>query len=165
MISRRYGAEANPKGNDVAISMAGLNAAFGGKRQGVAPVLLLVAVAIGVAAVRVSDMAQPVSASTVSETSGSERIGVLLKSNRGQRCRCPHEYWLNGLAQRQLYQIFARLSGAIYSLSVGCTFHASYHAWTLRSGANARNWPGLCGSVATWLRTASSRAFERQTCA
>ena len=40
------GTVTNPKGNDVAISMAGLNAAFGGKRQGMAPVLLLVAVAI-----------------------------------------------------------------------------------------------------------------------
>ena len=41
------GAVTNPKGIDVAISMAGLNAAFGGKKQRLAPLLLLLAVAIG----------------------------------------------------------------------------------------------------------------------
>ena len=43
----------NPKGTDVAIVMAGLNAAFGGKKPGMAPALLLTAVAIGAAVVAV----------------------------------------------------------------------------------------------------------------
>lgn len=43
--------ETNPKGTDVAISMAGLSAALAGKRSRLAPVLLLLAVAFGAAIV------------------------------------------------------------------------------------------------------------------
>ena len=42
--------EANPKGTELAISMAGLNAATRGRRNGLAPVLMLLAVALGAAA-------------------------------------------------------------------------------------------------------------------
>ncbi len=51
--------ETNPKGTDVAISMAGLSTAIVGKRQTMAPVLLLLAVALGCAlvALRADDTA------------------------------------------------------------------------------------------------------------
>jgi two-component system cell cycle sensor histidine kinase/response regulator CckA len=45
------GFKANPKGTDVAISMAGLSGAFAGRRQGAAPVILLLAVAVAAAVV------------------------------------------------------------------------------------------------------------------
>ena len=45
--------EANPRGADVAISMAGLGGAIADKRQNRAPILLLLAVALGAAVVSV----------------------------------------------------------------------------------------------------------------
>ena len=81
------GRETNPKGTDVAISVAGLNLAFGGKRQAVAPVLLLIAVAIGsaVAAVMTGDADLRLSGAIAAMTLGVLAAALYLRTARSGR--------------------------------------------------------------------------------
>jgi UDPglucose 6-dehydrogenase len=52
-----------------------------------------------------------------------------------------------------------------YSSSSGVTPKAPYHASILRTTPCTRNFPGLWGSLMTWLRRLSSRIRSRHTCA
>jgi hypothetical protein len=67
------------------------------------------------------------------------------------------------LAVAAAYQMRARCSGGMYMELDGVTPNAWYQASTLRIGPSTRKRPGLCGSVVTWLRIASSRCFSRHT--
>ena len=82
----------NPKGSELAISMAGLNAAIVGRRQNVAPVLMLLAVALGAAAVAIMahDLMTRLAAASVALTMVALIFGLKLRavwSNRQESQR------------------------------------------------------------------------------
>ena len=78
---------ANPKGTDVAIFMAGLSTAIVGKRQTLAPVLWLLAVALGAAVVAVvsQDLLLSVGAATAAMTMVVLVLGLKLRGWAGSR--------------------------------------------------------------------------------
>lgn len=76
------GRNRNPKGTDVAISMAGLGSAATGKRQNLAPVLLLLAVVLGAAVVSVvsTDVMLRLGAAIAAMTMGVLVVGLRLRT-------------------------------------------------------------------------------------
>ena len=74
--------KANPKGTELAISMAGLNAAIVGRRQSLAPVLMLLAVAVGAAVVSAmtQDLVTRLAAASATLTMAALIVGLKFRT-------------------------------------------------------------------------------------